>query len=220
MKDLLGEEWNKLIGGEFSKPYMAELSNFIVNERKSKKIYPKTTFEVLRIFNSLQPSDIKVVLIGQDPYHDGSADGYSFSSSISTKIPPSLRNIFKEVETDVYDGLRIDQDPNLQRWVDQGVFLYNTALTVEEGKPGSHRQQWVQFTAKVLEELSKKDDIVWLLFGSHVKAYLDGGFIKSNNVITTIHPSPLSASRGWFGSKPFSRCNEMLSKLKKDIIIW
>lgn len=220
MEELLGKEWNKLIGGEFSKPYMAELSNFIVNERKTKKIYPKTTVEVLRIFNSLQPSDIKVVLIGQDPYHDGSADGYAFSSSTVKKIPPSLKNIFKEVETDIYNGLRLDQDPNLQRWVDQGVFLYNTALTVEEGKPGSHRQQWVIFTAKVLEELSKKEDIVWLLFGSHAKAYLDSGFIKSNNVITTVHPSPLSAARGWFGSRPFSKCNKMLSKLNKDIIIW
>lgn len=220
LEDLLGVEWNNELIESFSKPFMTDLSNFVVTERKTKKIYPETSLKVLRIFKSLQLSDIKVVILGQDPYADGSADGYAFSCAKGKEVPIPLKNIFREVETDLYDGLKLDQDPNLQRWVDQGVFLYNTALTVEAGKPGSHSQQWVDFTIIVLDILSRKDDIVWILLGSHAKAYHDNGFIRSKNIIRSLYPSSSMADKGFFGSKPFSKCNEMLKQLKKEEVKW
>lgn len=154
------------------------------------------------------------------PYHDGSATGFAFENNKNSKLSPSLRNIFKEIEDDCYNGLKLDQSPDLNRWVEQGVFLYNCALTVEAGKAGSHRQEWVEFTIKVLEWLSKNPNIIWLLWGSHAKAYYTNGFIKSNNVISCVHPSPLSASKGWFGNKCFSKANEILKQQGNKEIEW
>lgn len=219
LQEILGKEWYNLIGEEFSQPYMAELSSILQEERRTKTIYPASE-DVFRVFSETPYSEIRVVILAQDPFHDGSATGLAFDNSKTTRLSPSLRNIFKEIEDDCYNGLQIDQDPDLSRWSKQGVFLYNCALTVEQGKPGSHRQLWVNFTIKVLEWLSKNPDIIWLLWGSHAKAYHSNGFIKSDNILTAVHPSPLSANRGWFGCKHFSKTNEILKQQGNKEIIW
>lgn len=219
LNEVLGEEWFKVIGKEFGQSYMTELSSILQKERRERRIYPHSD-DTFRAFKITPYNSIKVVILGQDPYHDGSASGLAFDNSRSTKISPSLRNIFKEIENDCYNGLKLDQDPDLSRWSKQGVFLYNCALTVEEGNPGSHRQLWVEFTIKVLNELSKNPDIIWLLWGSHARLYYENGFIKSNNILTAVHPSPLSASKGFFGCKHFSKVNDILKLQNKESIEW
>jgi uracil-DNA glycosylase len=203
--------WRPYLGSEFTKPYMKELFHFLEMEKeKGKKIYP----EEERIFEAfrLTPFDkVKVVILGQDPYHgEGQAHGLSFSVRPGIKTPPSLMNIFKELYSDM--GTKIPLHGHLESWAKEGVLLLNAVLTVEHSKAGSHHNKgWEQFTDKVIEILNKeKEHLVFILWGSpaHKKAkHVDE---KRHLILRSVHPSPLSVYRGFLGSKPFSKSNEYL----------
>lgn len=213
----LGVEWFFKLRGEFHKDYMKELSSRLQIERKKHVIYPASP-DVFRALRITPFSTVNVVIIGQDPYHNGSADGLAFSSLNPLTIPKSLQNIFKEIENDVYDGLMLEPDPQLDRWSKQGVLLINTSLTVREGEAGSHSDMgWQRFTGEIISKLYEVNrPIVWLLWGNHAQEAFDevitkyGKINESHLVLRAVHPSPLSASRGFFGCKHFSRTNKFL----------
>jgi len=177
--------------------------------------------DIFKAFKLCSFEEIKVVILGQDPYHRiHQANGLAFSVNKKIKIPPSLLNIFKEYSSDL--NLKIPKSGNLNEWSQQGVFLLNSILTVEEGKPGSHKDLgWMQFTDKIIEILSeKKINIVFILWGAYAQSKIKLIDAKKHLVITSPHPSPLSAHKGFFGSKPFSRCNEYLRNNKITEINW
>jgi len=217
----LEHSWQVKLGSEINKEYFLKLSSFIDHEREQGlSIYPPIN-EVFSAFNHTPFDKVKVVIIGQDPYHGpGQAHGLSFSVRPEVKIPPSLRNIYKELHEDL--GCPISSEGDLSSWADQGVLLLNTVLTVEQGKAGSHHKKgWENFTDKVIEILNEeKEHLVFLLWGSPAQkkgAKVDS---KKHLVLKSVHPSPLSAYRGFFGSKPFSKANEYLKKNKLDPIHW
>ncbi len=157
----------------------------------------------------------KVVILGQDPYHQpGQANGLAFSVNLGVKLPPTLRNIFKELRNDL-DIKRTCGD--LSDWKEQGIMLLNTSLTVEEGKPGSHIKKWKDFTTNLIQELGKNQEIIWILWGNHAKSFKP--FIRGH-IIESSHPSPLGARHSFFGSKPFSRTNQLLENMNKEKIKW
>ena len=210
MEVRLEESWKKLLKDEFEKPYFLELTKFVKNEYKTATVYPPPRF----IFNSLDsvPVDkIKVVILGQDPYHGpGQAHGLSFSVPNGVPLPPSLQNIYKEIQTDL--GKERPTSGNLEHWVCQGVLLLNATLTVREHQAGSHQNKgWEQFTDAIIHKLAEsKDHLVFILWGNY--AQRKGAFIDESKhlVIKSPHPSPLSAYNGFFGSKPFSKTNQYL----------
>jgi len=216
----IGSEWVMEIGKEFKKPYMTELNKFLWKARKSVIVYPEPE-DVFAAFKITSPSDIKVVILGQDPYHNGSAHGLAFSSK-SDKIPASLGNIFKEIEQDVGQGLLLNQEPDLTRWAEQGVFLLNTILTVEEGKPLSHVEKgWETFTREILKVISSKyNNVVYLLWGKYAQNFEAVISSKNNLVLKAPHPSPYSASSGFFGCRHFSQTNRFLVDNKIKPIQW
>ncbi len=219
-KIFLDNIWENKLKGEFEKEYMKNLSEFLNKEKLTKTIYPLGS-EIFNAFNLTCFRDVKVIILGQDPYHGfGQAHGLSFSVKHGVKPPPSLQNIFKELETDI--GISKPNHGNLEKWSKQGVFLLNSILTVEKNNPGSHSNKgWEKFTDKVLKELSSlKKNLVYILWGK--KAQEKGNFINKydNLIIQSSHPSPYSANNGFFGSKPFSRTNEYLIKYKIDPIKW
>jgi len=177
--------------------------------------------DIFKAFKLCSFDEVKVVILGQDPYHRiNQANGLAFSVNKKIKIPPSLLNIFKEYSSDL--NLKIPKSGNLNEWSQQGVFLLNSILTVEEGKPGSHKDLgWMQFTDKIIEILSeKKINIVFILWGAYAQSKIKLIDAKKHLIITSPHPSPLSAHKGFFGSKPFSRCNEYLRNNKITEINW
>jgi uracil-DNA glycosylase len=212
-----GVEWYFKLRGELHKDYMKQLSSFVQAERKQHVVYPASP-DVFRALRMTPFSEVNVVVIGQDPYHSGAADGLAFSSLNELVTPPSLRNIFKEIEDDVYNGMMLDQNPKLDRWAKQGILLINTCLTVREGEAGSHTNQgWERFTKQIVTTLfSARRPIVWLLWGNHAKGLWEevakeyGQLNDQHLVLSAAHPSPLSASRGFFGCKHFSRTNRFL----------
>lgn len=220
MGHILKNDWDPLLSGEFQKDYYKKIHNFLVKEYKTKTVYP----DMYDIFNALhftQYKDVKVVILGQDPYHGpNQAHGLSFSVKPGNKIPPSLLNIYKELQSDL--GCFIPNNGYLKKWADQGVLLLNATLTVEGGKANSHQKiGWSIFTDKIISLLNKREDpIVFILWGNNA--------IKKKSLITnpihyiiqSVHPSPLSASRGFFGSKPFSKTNNFLIKMNKKPIDW
>lgn len=216
------ESWLKFIKSEFDKEYMKNIKNSILNYKKSGKIiYPKNN----EIFNAINLTDFektKVIILGQDPYHGpGQAHGLSFSVKDGIKPPPSLINIFKEIESDL--SINVEKgNGNLTRWAKQGVLLLNSLLTVEKGKPLSHKEiGWETLTDKIIEVLNQnKRGLVFILWGSHArsKKYLISQ--NKNLIIESSHPSPLSAHRGFIGSKPFSRTNKYLVKNNMNPINW
>ena len=216
------ESWLKFIKSEFDKEYMNSIKKSILNYKKSGKIiYPKNN----EIFNALNLTDFektKVIILGQDPYHGpGQAHGLSFSVKDGIKPPPSLMNIFKEIESDL--SIKVEKENgNLTRWAKQGVLLLNSLLTVEKGKPLSHKEiGWETLTDKIIEILNQnKRGLVFILWGSNArsKKYLISQ--NENLIIESAHPSPLSAHRGFLGSKPFSRTNDYLVKNKMHPINW
>ena len=214
------KSWLTQLSSEFEKDYMKKLSLFLKEEKKTKTIYPLGS-KIFNAFNLTPFSEVKVVILGQDPYHGpNQANGLSFSVNKSFPIPPSLKNIFKEL----FDDLGI-QPPNtgcLERWSKQGVLLLNTYLTVERGKPGSHRNiGWEQFTDYVLSKLSEnKKNIVYLLWGKHAKEKAKIINSANNKIIMSAHPSPYSANYGFFGSKPFSKANNFLINTNQTKIDW
>ena len=230
MFELFGEEWFHALGELlFNSFYWREIGSKIAKERKMYTIYPEKGSDTLfKAFRTTPLSKVKVIILGQDPYHDGSYDGFAFSNSDSSKpLSPSLRNILKEVESDVYDGFQLDQDPNLQRWAEQGVLLINTAHTVRKGDPGSHIHYWKDFTSRVLYLLLNQDrPIVWILWGKKAQNAIEGEpwselpAKEKHLFLVSPHPSPFSANSGFFGSKPFSKTNEFLEANGESRILW
>ncbi len=214
--------WKNKLSGEFEKEYMIAIKSFLLDCYKSgKEIYPKSS-EIFNAFNHCDFNEVKVVIIGQDPYHGkGQANGLCFSVNNNIPKPPSLVNIFKELENDL--SKKFDsENGNLERWARQGVFLLNTTLTVEKNKPMSHSNiGWDKFTDKVIETLSKdSENLVFILWGNHAQKKIEKINISNHMIIKSVHPSPLSAHRGFFGSKPFTKTNNYLKSKNISEIIW
>ena len=212
--------WYNLLKNEFEKSYFTNLRTFIKNEYKNKQIFPPPKL-IFNAFNLTPVNKVKVVIIGQDPYHrEGQAHGLSFSVPKNVKIPPSLINIYKELESDV--GTNIPNHGLLEGWAKQGILLLNSVLTVESGKANSHKGiGWEKFTESVISKISiKKKKVVFLLWGNY--AHKKEEFINPNEhlVLKTVHPSPLSAYNGFFGCKHFSKTNKFLKQNNIGEIIW
>ncbi|MDB4923676.1 uracil-DNA glycosylase [Mucilaginibacter sp.] len=214
--------WLKVLGDEFDKPYMADLRKFLKEEKEAgHKIFPKNG-DIFNAFNKTPFDKLEVVILGQDPYHgESQAHGLSFSVQKGITIPPSLRNIYKELATDI-PGFTIPNHGDLTEWTTQGVLLLNASLTVRAGTPGSHQKRgWETFTDTVIKRISEeKEGIVFILWGSFAQAKAELIDQKKHHIIKSPHPSPFSADRGFFGSKPFSRTNEILIKEGKKPIDW
>lgn len=213
--------WKAILDGEFEKPYFKNLVEFVKSEYQSTTCYPPGK-QIFSAFNHTPFENVEVVIIGQDPYHGpGQAHGLCFSVSEKVGVPPSLKNIFEEIRTDV--GSPIPTSGNLERWADQGVLLLNATLTVRAHQAGSHHNKgWEQFTDAVIEKLSEeKDGLVFMLWGGPAKK--KGAKIDTSKhlVLTSGHPSPLAANRGyWFGNKHFSKANKYLMGNGKKPIDW
>lgn len=213
--------WTEILKEEFQSEYFNKIVKFLNFEYDNKKIYPPKN-EIFTIFKKIAPKDIKVVILGQDPYHgEGQANGMSFSVKKGVTIPPSLRNIYLELNSDL--GINLPNHGDLTSWTNQGVFLLNATLTVESGKPNSHKDiGWQKFTDAVIRKISELEQPkVFLLWGnfaiSKKELILNNG---KNLVLTSPHPSPFSANRGFFGSRPFSKINEFLEKNGLEKIDW
>ena len=216
----LSESWKNILSAEFDKPYFKELTGFINKEYSNYQCFPKID-EVFSAFDNCSFKDLKVVIIGQDPYHDeNQANGLCFSVKDGIKHPPSLKNIFKEIATDL--NIEIPQSGNLEKWAKQGVLLLNATLTVRAHQAGSHQKKgWETFTDFVIEQISKeKESVVFLLWGKFAESKMKLINLKKHTILVAPHPSPLGAWRGWFGSKHFSKTNEILQKEKKSTIKW
>ena len=215
------KSWKSYLNEEFEKDYYKELMLFVENEYKTNTCYPKIS-EVFNAFNYCHFNDIKVVIIGQDPYHgEGQANGLCFSVKDGVKYPPSLINIFKEIQNDL--NIDYPENGNLLRWAKQGVLLLNATLTVRKGEAGSHQKKgWEIFTDTIIETISKdKEQIVFLLWGGYAKKKEKLIDATKHVVLKTGHPSPLSANRGyWFGNSCFSKTNVVLKLNKLEPIHW
>lgn len=214
------ESWKAVLNDEFNAPYFSELKHFLVEERKQFKIYPPGN-QIFSAFNFTSFNDVKVVIIGQDPYHGiGQAHGLCFSVAKGIKKPPSLLNIFKEMKGDL--GFEIPIDGNLESWARQGVLLLNATLTVRAHQAGSHQKKgWEQFTDAIIQKLSQqKDQLVFLLWGNFAISKKELIDTSKHTVLTAAHPSPFSANRGFFGCKHFSITNEIIEKSGKQKINW
>ncbi len=213
----LEESWKKVLGDEFSKPYFLELKDFLVHEKQQFTIYPKGA-QIFSAFNHTSFEQVKVVIIGQDPYHGaGQANGLCFSVSPGIAKPPSLVNIFKELESDL--GIPVPKSGNLEPWADQGVLLLNATLTVRAGAAGSHQKRgWEIFTDTVIRKVSElKENVVFLLWGSFAQGKAELINADKHYILKAAHPSPL-ARGAFFGSKHFSKTNDFLrSKGLKEI---
>lgn len=221
MKFIIEKSWKPFLAEEFKKPYMLKLMEFLKQEQQAgKSIYPneKKVFEAF----SLTPFDqVKVIILGQDPYHGkGQAHGLCFSVNKEVKIPPSLMNIYKELKNDM--GIDPPVHGNLEKWARQGVLLLNTVLTVEDSKAGSHHQKgWEEFTDKVIEVLNQeKEHLVFILWGTPAQKKASQVNTKKHLILRSVHPSPLSVYRGFSGSKPFSQANAYLSSYRFSEINW
>lgn len=211
--------WHDFLQSEFNKPYFKELSNFLTAEYKTKTIFPKKS-QVFQAFTT-DLNEVKVVILGQDPYHTpGAAMGLAFSVPNSEKIPPSLINIYKEIDSDI--GHHKIKTGNLKPWQDQGVLLLNNVLTVEAHKAGSHRGKgWEIFTEEVIKYLNQNNPhLVFILWGRDARSKKHLIDTSKHFIIESAHPSPLSAYSGFFGSKPFSKCNQKLSEWGLSPIDW
>lgn len=213
-------QWKETLAREFTKPYFTELSSFVRTEYTSRTIYPKPA-NVFRAFDLCPFDAVRVVILGQDPYHGpDQANGLCFSVSPGVALPPSLQNIFKEIESDL--GHRVSHDGDLTRWAQQGVLLLNATLTVRAGLAGSHQGKgWEEFTDAAIHALAtEREQLVFILWGNYARK--KGAFIDRSKhcVIESAHPSPLSAHNGFFGSKPFSKANEYLERTGQKPIQW
>lgn len=213
--------WKAALDHEWQKPYFAQLKQFLLQERQEgQTIYPPGSL-IFNAFDSTPFDQVKVVILGQDPYHGkGQAHGLSFSVLPEMRIPPSLKNIYKELVTDI--GITMPNHGHLQAWADQGVLMLNALLTVRAGKPGSHRNKgWESFTSAAIRALSdKKEGIIFLLWGKYAQE--KGAIIdpQKHHVLKAAHPSPYSANNGFFGCKHFSQANELLAGQGKEPVNW
>lgn len=220
MKVKIEESWEKVLQPDFDKPYFKELTDFVRSEYAATTIYPPASL-IFNAFNLCPFSKVKVVIIGQDPYHGpGQAHGLCFSVNDGVQFPPSLQNIFKEIKSDL--DIPIPTSGNLTRWAEQGVLLLNATLTVRAHSAGSHQKKgWETFTDSVIRILAEqKENLVFILWGAY--AQKKGAFIDKNRhlVLSSAHPSPLSAYNGFFGNHHFSLTNEWLQKHGIDTINW
>lgn len=216
---MINKKWDEVLKEEVKKDYFKKLGIFVKNEYKKKTIFPpyKNIFDALRFTDY---DDVKVIILGQDPYHGlGEAHGLSFSVKEGIKMPPSLLNIFKEL----YNDLGIKRtNTDLTDWARQGVLLLNSIMTVEKDKPLSHKDKgWETFTDNIIKKLNdRKDPIIFILWGTFARNKKTLITNKYHKIIESAHPSPLSASRGFFGSKPFSKTNTYLKEMNKKEIDW
>ena len=217
----ISDSWKNILQTEFDKPYFKNLTNFVANEYKNHQCYPEEK-DVFAAFNYCSLDDVKVVIIGQDPYHGkGQANGLCFSVADGIKHPPSLVNIFKEISDDLDVMYPVSGD--LSSWAKQGVLLLNATLTVRESEAGSHQKQgWETFTDTVIKKISEeKENVVFLLWGGFAKKKSKLIDAKKHHILTSGHPSPLSANRGyWFGNKHFSKTNEFFKSIDAGVINW
>lgn len=219
-RTVFGNDWDEHLRDEFQKPYYLKLQKFLENEYAVGTVYPKMD-ELWTAFNLTSFTDVKVVILGQDPYHGpGQAHGLSFSVKPGVKTPPSLRNMFKELAEDI--GCAVPQDGTLSGWAEQGVLMLNTVLTVRESAAHSHKKQgWETFTDEVIQRLSaRKNPVIFILWGrpaQEKKKLID---LSRHAIVESFHPSPLSASRGFFGSRPYSKVNAILESWNKKPIDW
>lgn len=220
MRQILKNDWNELLKDEFSKDYYLSLREFLKNEYTTKIIYPDK-YDIFNALHYTSYKDVKVVILGQDPYHGpNQAHGLSFSVSPGVKIPPSLLNIYKELNSDL--GCYTPNNGYLKKWADQDVLLLNTSLTVRAGEANSHKNKgWEIFTDKIISLINEKTDpVVFLLWGNNAINKKKLITNKQHLILSSTHPSPLSASRGFFGSKPFSKINKFLISVNKAPIDW
>ena len=216
----IGNDWDEILAGEFDKEYYLRLRAFLKTEYKTHKIHP----DMYDIFNALKwtpYSGTKVVILGQDPYHEeGQAHGLAFSVQKGVKIPPSLLNMYKELHDEL--GLYIPNNGYLEKWARQGVMLLNSSLTVRDGLANSHRGKgWEIFTDRVVELLNERNDpVIFMLWGNNAKEKIKVITNPQHKILTAPHPSPLSASRGFFGCGHFKTANRMLRQMGKEEIDW
>lgn len=216
---MINKKWDVVLKDEFESPYFEKLGVFVKNEYRHKTIYP----EYKDIFNALRYTDyddVKVVILGQDPYHgDKEAHGLSFSVREGISMPPSLRNIFKELKDDI--GV-VRKQTDLTDWANQGVLLLNSIMTVVKDTPLSHKDKgWEIFTDNIIKKLGEREKpMVFILWGSYARSKKELIQNKNHLILESVHPSPLSASRGFFGSKPFSKANQFLEKNGMSKINW
>jgi uracil-DNA glycosylase len=218
----LEPSWKKVLEEEFNKPYMTELKNFLKQEKEAGYvIYPKNA-DIFNAFNKTPFDEVKVVILGQDPYPgENQAHGLSFSVQKGIAIPRSLINIYKELKTDI-PGFTIPTHGNLEKWARQGVLLLNATLTLRAGQSASHQKKgWEKFTDAAIKKLSdEKTGIVFILWGAYAQSKIALIDTSKHHILKSVHPSPLSVERGFWGSKPFSKTNEILIKEGKEPIDW
>ncbi len=216
--DQLPLDWQQALNSEFEAAYFLKLQQFVTEERQKFQVFPAED----DVFNALKLTplnQVRVLILGQDPYHDqGQAHGLSFSVRPEFRLPPSLRNIFRELQDDL--GTAVPEHGCLEAWAKQGVLLLNTVLTVRAHEAFSHRKQgWEQFTSRVIEQVNQRPNVAFVLWGKPAQATIN--LIDDRHlVVTSAHPSPLSARRGFFGSRPFSRINAYLLKNGSPPIDW
>ena len=216
----IAEDWKALLADEFEQPYFAELVGFVREEYGSRQIFPRGA-NIFRAFDKCPFDKLKVVIIGQDPYHgEGQANGLCFSVNDGVPFPPSLRNIFQEVESDT--GAPVPTSGNLDRWAEQGVLLLNSVLTVRAHEAASHAGRgWERFTDAVVREIAaRREGVVYMLWGSYAQRKGAIADPARNCILKAVHPSPLSAYRGFFGCRHFSQANDYLVAHGKEPIVW
>ena len=220
MEVKISADWQELLQPEFDKPYFEELTRFVRAEYGSTTVFPAGK-NIFSAFDKCPVESLKVVIIGQDPYHGvGQANGLCFSVNDGVPFPPSLQNIFKEIKSDL--GVDVPQSGNLDRWAEQGVLLLNAVLTVRAHEAASHAGRgWEQFTDAVVRIINeRKQGVVYMLWGSYAQRKGQVVDPKNNLVLKSVHPSPLSVYRGFFGCKHFSQANAYLQSIGKSPIIW
>ena len=213
------KNWANILKSEFEKPYFKKIQEYLENEYQKYDVYPSMD-NIFAALNLVKFEDVKVVILGQDPYHEpGQAHGLSFSVLDGVALPPSLVNIYKEIESDL--GIKCEKSGNLTRWAKQGVLLLNTTLTVRKGQANSHSEiGWKIFTHEIIKALSKREKpIVFMLWGSHAQSFAPE-IEKQHLVLKAPHPSPLSSYRGFFGCKHFSKANNFLIENHITPIDW
>ena len=216
----IAEDWQQVLQPEFDKPYFEQLAEFVREEYASQQVFPQGS-NIFRAFDKCPLDKLKVVIIGQDPYHgEGQANGLCFSVNDGVPFPPSLQNIFKEVSSDM--GVPIPQSGNLDRWAEQGVLLLNAVLTVRAHEAASHAGRgWEKFTDAVVRAIAeKKQGVVYMLWGSYAQKKGAIADPTKNLILKAVHPSPLSVYRGFFGSRHFSQANTYLQSIGKEPIVW
>ncbi len=220
--ELLPADWRKVLSGEFEKPYFSKLLEFVNKERAGKTIYPPEE-DVFNAFRFTPYNEVRVLLLGQDPYHGkGQAQGLAFSVRPGVRQPPSLKNMFKELKGDLGCEIPNNNNGSLIPWAKQGLMLLNAVLTVRAGEANSHKNKgWEKFTDAVIEKVNDKDDhVVFVLWGGYARKKTKLIDDSKHTIIESAHPSPLSANSGFFGSQPFSKINKALKEHGQPEIDW